>query len=202
MFTGIVQGTAEVLEARDHDGLRTLVLVLPAGREEGLAVGASIAVGGVCLTVVGFQGRRVTFDCIEETLSRTTLSGLRVGDRVNIERAARLGDELGGHLVSGHVTATVPLRARTEEGGNLTLRFGVAPPHDRYVLSKGFLALDGCSLTVGEVSEGTFAVHLIPETRRVTTLEGLRVGDRANLELDAQTVAMVDTVERVLRARG
>jgi riboflavin synthase len=201
MFTGIVQGTATVAEIRDHDGLRTLVLDLPAGRADGLALGASVSVGGVCLTVVAFAGARVSFDCIDETLRRTTLGALRVGDRVNIERAARVGDEVGGHTVSGHVQDAVALVAREEREGNLSLRFALSPENARFVLPKGFVAVDGCSLTVGDTEGGSFSVYLIPETRRVTTLDALRVGDRANLELDAQTVAVVHTVERVLAAR-
>ena len=201
MFTGIVQGASTVLEASDADGLRRLVLELPPDRADGLALGASVSVAGVCLTVVWFEGRHVAFDCIESTLRLTTLSSVRAGDRVNVERAARLGDEIGGHLLSGHVHRTVALVAREERGGNLTLRFAATADVARYILPKGYVALDGCSLTVGDTYDREFTVHLIPETRRVTTLGAIAVGAASNLELDAQTVAVVDTVERVLRAR-
>jgi riboflavin synthase len=198
MFTGIVQGRAVVREARAEQGLLRLVLELPEGRTDGLVVGASVSVAGTCLTAVHVDGPRVAFDCIGETLARTTLGGLQVGDEANFERAARFGDEIGGHLLSGHVSTTVPLVGREEREGNLTLWFGNEAGVGRYLLPKGYVAIDGCSLTLGEVSAARFAVHLIPETRRVTTLDALRPGDRVNLEVDAQTQAVVDTVERVL----
>lgn len=198
MFTGIVSGTARVAEARRDAGLLRLLLELPPGRADGLAIGASVAIAGTCLTAVAADGPRVRFDCIDETLRKTTLGALRAGDRVNVERAARFGDEIGGHLLSGHVIGTLPVADRREVDGNLALRFTGLGAWARYVLPKGFVAIDGCSLTVGEVGDDGFSVHLIPETRRVTTLGDLRPGDRVNLELDAQTQAVVDTVERVL----
>lgn len=203
MFTGIVAGTARVTEASDRDGLRRLVLRLPDGGEAGLVRGASVSVGGVCLTAVTFAGPEVGFDVIGETLARTTLGALAVGDRVNVERAARFGDEIGGHLLSGHVVCAGEVVAREEHAGNLILRIRVPADVLRYVLPKGYVALDGASLTVGAVDAAScaFDVHLIPETRRITTLGDARPGDRVNVEVDAQTVAIVDTVERVLAAR-
>jgi riboflavin synthase len=204
MFTGIVQGTARVERAELATGLVRLVLDLPPGRTEGLTIGASVAVAGTCLTAVEVDGTRVAFDCIGATLATTTLGALRSGDRVNFERAARFGDEIGGHLLSGHVYRTVPVVERTVDDGNLTLWFGDLGDTAKYLLPKGYVALDGCSLTIAAVKNVTdtlFSVCLIPETRRVTTLEHLRVGDRVNLEVDAQTQAVVDTVERVLAAR-
>lgn len=204
MFTGIVAGRARVEGVDDVDGLRTLRLRLPTGLGEGLQLGASVAVAGTCLTVVEHDGDRARFDCIDETLRRTTLGALAAGDEVNVERAARFGDEIGGHLLSGHVLDTLELVERAEVEGNLRLRFRAPRSAVRYLLPKGFVAVDGCSLTIGEVDPGaaTFDVHLIPETRRVTTLDDLRPGDRSNLEVDASTQAVVDTVERVLASRA
>ncbi|MEQ1565605.1 MAG: riboflavin synthase subunit alpha [Myxococcota bacterium] len=202
MFTGIVQGTAQVRSVRDAVGLRSLVLALPEGRAAGLVPGASVAVAGTCLTAVEIDGSEVRFDLIDETLARTTLGALAVGHRVNVERAARFGDEIGGHLLSGHVLEAATVVERRELDGNLALTIQVGPSAARYVLPKGFVAVDGVSLTVGEVRAGRFAVHLIPETRRVTTLDALRPGDRVNLEVDAATAAVVDTVERVLADRS
>jgi riboflavin synthase len=203
MFTGIVQGRAAVEAADDESGLRRLRLRLPAGAGAGLVPGASVSVGGTCLTAVRIEGDAVWFDCIDETLARTTLGGLQVGGAVNFERAARFGDEIGGHLLSGHVVGTGEVVERAEPEGNLVLGIRVPADTARYVFEKGYVGVDGASLTVGAVDggAGTFRVHLIPETRRITTLGELRVGDRVNVEVDAMTQAVVDTVERVL-ARG
>jgi riboflavin synthase len=202
MFTGIVQGRAAVRQVRDEGGLRALVLGFPAGAVAGLVPGASVSVAGTCLTAVRIDGEEVRFDCIAETLARTTLGALAVGDAVNFERAARIGDEIGGHLLSGHVMDAAVVRERREVDQNLTLAFDLRPEVLRYVLPKGYVAIDGCSLTVGQVDPRGFEVHLIPETRRVTTLDALRPGDRVNVEVDAATQAVVDTVERVLALRG
>lgn len=204
MFTGIVQGTARVREVADGGGLRSLALELPVGAAAGLAVGGSVAVAGTCLTAVRIDGDVVWFDVIGETLAKTTLGGLSAGARVNYERAARFGDEIGGHLLSGHVIGAAEVVGRAEEGENLTLVIRAPADARKYVLAKGYVAVDGASLTIGAVDReaGTFAVHLIPETRRVTTLGRRVVGDRVNLEVDASTVAVVDTVERVLAERA
>jgi riboflavin synthase len=200
MFTGIVAGRAAVVSIDDAGGLRRLVVRLPQGAGAGLVIGASVSVAGTCLTAVVVQGDFVAFDCIDETLARTTLGSLVVGQPVNFERAARIGDEIGGHLLSGHVLGMALLRGRDEPEGNLSLAFEVEPAVLRYVFSKGYIGVDGVSLTVGEVDRARhiFRVHLIPETRRVTTLDALALGDRVNIEVDALTQSAVDTVERVL----
>ena len=202
MFTGIVQGRATVAEVIDRDGLRALWLDFPAGGLADIAVGASVAVDGVCLTVVDATGDRARFDCIDETLALTTLGARVPGDAVNYERAASFGDEIGGHLLSGHIVGTAEIRSRTERDGNLELVLHIPPGHIKHVLPKGYVALDGISLTVGRVEGDTFSVHLIPETRRVTTLDDKLPGHRVNLEVDAMTQAVVATVERVLAARA
>ena len=199
MFTGIVQGTAVVRSVTDQGGVRRLVLSFPPGATEGLVRGASVAVAGTCLTAVDVGADEVAFDCIDETLRRTTLGDLAPGARANFERAARMGDEIGGHLLSGHVLATATVAERDEVDGNLRLALETDAETVRYVLPKGYVALDGVSLTVGAVTGPRFDVHLIPETRRVTTLDALRPGDRVNVEVDATTQAVVTTVERVLR---
>jgi len=196
MFTGIVQGTATVSAVRDDGATRRLRVALPAGLSIGVARGASVAVAGVCLTVVGQDGDELAFDVVRETLDRTTLSAARVGTRVNVERAVRVGDEVGGHHVAGHVWGTAHIVSRTPEG-DVTVR--PDPGALRYVFEKGFVALDGVSLTVGRVdrAQGTFEVHLIPETTRVTTLGERQAGDRVNVELDPITVAVVDTMGQI-----
>jgi riboflavin synthase len=201
MFTGIVQGTATVHSARDHGGQRHLVLDLPPGRGAGLVPGASVAVAGVCLTAVEIDRDRVGFDIIAESLRSSVLGRLGVGDRVNVERAATFGDEIGGHLLSGHVWGTAEVVAVAPSTGQTTITLRAPADARKYILPKGYVALDGCSLTVSASVGDTFSVHLIPETLRVTTLGELSVGDRLNVEVDPMTQAVVATVERVLAAR-
>lgn len=202
MFTGIVQGLGSIVEIREHEGLRQLRVRLPPGRGEDLENGASVAINGTCLTVVAHQGDIATFDVIDETLRLTNLGALAMGDMVNTERAARFGDEIGGHLLSGHIHGLARVSEVTESANNLAVWWSVPESLVKYILPKGYVALNGCSLTVGETPRGAeFSVHLIPETRRLTTFGGVRVGDALNLEIDSQTQAVVDTVERVLAQR-
>ena len=200
MFTGIVRGTFEVVVARHEDGLlRYAVDLLDYGAN--LEIGASVSIDGVCQTVVRIDGTVVHFDAIRETLDLTTLGRLSAGDRVSVERSARFGDEIGGHQVSGHVRGRGRVATREQVGANLGLRIEVPADWMRYLLPKGFVAVDGSSLTIGETTATTFAVHLIPETLRLTNLGDRHPGDEVNIELDPQTVAIVETVERVLRTR-
>ncbi len=201
MFTGIVQGRARVIELQRHPQFMQLSLELPPERANLLEKGASIAVNGTCLTVTGFEGNRVHFDLIRETLRATNLGDLNVGDEVNFERAARFGDEIGGHLLSGHVHATVEILSLEATEYNCTVAFAIPEALQPYILPKGFVALNGCSLTIGEVQKGQFNVYLIPETLAVTGFGTARVGERINLEVDPQTQAIVDTVERHLKSR-
>jgi riboflavin synthase len=203
MFTGIVQGRGRVQQIEESAGVRSLWVALPGDRAAGLEVGASVSIAGVCLTAVEVQPPVVRFDCIDETLRRTTLGRLQLGGEVNVERAARVGDEVGGHFLSGHVYETAVVTSRVETGGNLALTLHITPDGLRWVMPKGYIAVDGTSLTVGEVApdESTFTVHLIPETRRATTLERLRRHDLVNIEFDALTQAVVETTERILGQR-
>lgn len=204
MFTGIVAGRARLSEVADVGGLRKLAVDFPAQATDGVVVGASVALAGVCLTVVEASGDRLRFDCIDETLQRTTIGRWKPGQQVNFERAARIGDEIGGHLLSGHILGTGALVERTEQGDNRALTFEVSPSIGRYLFEKGYIGVDGTSLTIGRALKSAagvrFSVHLIPETRRVTTLDGLTLGDPVNIEVDAITQAAVDTVQRILAA--
>jgi riboflavin synthase len=190
-----------VVDVVDRPGLRTLTVALPASLREGLVVGASVAVAGVCLTVSTIGDTGVAFDAIRETQERTTLGRLRRGERVNVERSARAGAEIGGHEVSGHVDGTAEIAAVDRSPGNQVITFRAPRELLRYVFPKGFIALDGCSLTVVDVDRdaGTFSVHLIPETLRVTTFGATRAGDRVNLEVERRTQVIVDTVSETVR---
>ena len=202
MFTGIVQGTYGVTSVHRELDLLTYAVALDAERVDGLEVGASVSIDGVCQTVVSIEGHRVSFDAIRETLDRTTLGALQAGDQVAVERSARVGDEVGGHDVSGHVIGQGEVVLARKEGHVCVLGIGVPPSWMKYVLNKGFIAVDGSSLTVCDATaDGSFAVHLIPETLRLTRLGQKRLGDRLNVELDPRTVAIVDTVERVMEER-
>lgn len=168
----------------------------------GLELGASVSIDGVCQTVVAVNGTHIRFEAIVETLRLTTLGSLEVGSKVSVERSARVGDEIGGHDVSGHVVGTGEVRKIWKDDANVGLRIGVPQDWMRFVLHKGFIAVDGSSLTIGDVGEDWFEVHLIPETLQRTNLGAREAGAKVNIELDPRTVAIVETVERVLAARG
>jgi riboflavin synthase len=201
MFTGIVQGTAEVMGIEEKENFRTHRVRMPEGMGEGLAPGASVAHNGCCLTVVSRDGDEVRFDLMQETLRVTNLGGLQPGDRVNVERAARFGDEIGGHAMSGHVICTAEVARVLESENNRQIWFRMPGALMRYVFTKGYIGIDGISLTVGEVAGDEFCVNLIPETLARTNIGGRRPADRVNIEVDPQTQAIVDTVERVLAQR-
>lgn len=201
MFTGIVQGQGRVLEIIEKTDFRTHVVALPSEMLPGLALGASVAHNGCCLTVTAIESQAVHFDLMQETLRVTNLGLLQVGDKVNLERAARFGDDIGGHAMSGHIMGMSALLERIETDTNTTLWFGLPSELAKYVFTKGYIGIDGISLTVGQVDADRFAVHLIPETLARTNLGRVQPGYQINLEIDPQTQAIVDTVERVLASR-
>ena len=200
MFTGIVQGLGEVL-AVDQRALdfRSHTVRLPEGADADLRVGASVAHNGCCLTITRIhENGAADFDLMGETLAKTNLGALQPGDKVNIERAARFGDEIGGHSMSGHITATAEISRIEANGLNRTVWFRLPENLKGYVFPKGFIGLDGCSLTIGKVSDSEFNVYLIPETLNRTLFGSRRVGERVNVEIDPQTQVIVDTVARIL----
>ena len=204
MFTGITQGTFEVTGVERLPDLLRYAVTLSSPLASGLQLGASVSIDGVCQTVVAIDGEgSVTFEAIRETLERTTLGDLQKGQKVAIERSARVGDEVGGHDVSGHVLGTGEIVQRVEDGHVYDLLVRVPAAWMKYVLPKGFIAVDGSSLTVGRVdSSDRFWLHLIPETLRLTNFGKKNEGDRVNVEVDARTITIVDTVERVLEERS
>ncbi|MCG8707997.1 riboflavin synthase subunit alpha [Brenneria sp. 4F2] len=202
MFTGIVQGTAPVVSIDEKINFRTHVVQLPPDLLPGLVPGASVANNGCCLTVTAVEGDRVSFDLMKETLRLTNLGDVREGDSVNLERAAKFGDEIGGHVMSGHIICTAEVVKILVSENNHQIWFRLADESlMKYVLHKGFIGIDGISLTIGEVSRSRFCVHLIPETLNRTTLGQRKLGQRVNIEIDPQTQAVVDTVERVLASQ-
>jgi len=188
MFTGIITDIGEVLAVSPRaDGLRQIRIACSYPRAS-MIDGASIACAGVCLTVVGAseEGGRTSFavDAAAETLNLTTVAQWRVGSRINLERPLRVGDELGGHLVAGHVDGIATLTAREDLQDMARLQLRAPPALARFIAPKGSVALDGVSLTVNEAAGETFSVLIIPHTLHVTTLGALVVGDELNLEVD------------------
>lgn len=183
MFTGLVEGMGQVRGlSRRAEGLR-LTIIPPFSAAE-LTLGESVSVSGACLTVVALVAPGFQVDVSPETLARTTLGQLKTGDRVNLERALKVGDRLGGHLVTGHVDGLGVLQERREGPEHLQLAFTLPPELAPLAVSKGSVAVDGVSLTINEVRGTRFTVNLIPYTARHTTLGALKVGDRVNLEMD------------------
>ncbi len=183
MFTGLVEGIGTITAVTAMaEGVR-LTIAPPFPAVE-LVLGESVAVAGACLTVVAVTGGAFQAEVSPETLRRTTLGLKKVGDRVNLERALRIGDRLGGHLVTGHVDGVGTARERREGPEHLLLSFQVPPPISPFIIEKGSIAVDGVSLTVNAVQDHTFAVNIIPFTAAKTTLPALKVGDRVNLETD------------------
>ena len=208
MFSGIVEGTGIITDIEERSEHIHWKVQLPKGSEEGLEIGASVSLDGVCLTATNIEDRIIGFDLIQETLQRTTLNERRIGDTVNIERALRYGEEVGGHLVSGHIIATgtiVDITNPMQQSGENTddtadIQISIPNSFIDYIFEKGYIAIDGISLTIGKVDESAgFYLHIIPETLRRTTLGTKSVGDNVNIEIDSMTQAVVDTVKRVMK---
>ena len=202
MFTGIVQGMAEVVAIEEKQDFRRHVVRLPQALTGGIELGASIAHNGCCLTVTEVNEDLVAFDLMAETLRLTNLGALQVGDRVNVERAAKFGDEIGGHAMSGHIICLARVEEVVRSPNNCTVWFSLPAEFTKYVFAKGYIGIDGCSLTIGSVDGNRFCVHLIPETLERTIIQFRQPGDAINIEIDPQTQAIVDTVERVLAQRN
>ncbi|BEG73104.1 riboflavin synthase subunit alpha [Achromobacter xylosoxidans] len=202
MFTGIVQGTAKIASIADREGLRTFTLAFPDGFCKDLAIGASVSTDGVCLTVTEIlDANHATFDVMLQSLAITTLGSYQEGDRANVERAAKDGAEIGGHPLSGHVDFTSEVVMVKSSDTNRLMRFSIPEAFRKYVFAKGYIAINGASLTVSEVNraEGWFEVWLIPETRRMTVFEDKQVGDHVNIEIERSTQVVVDTVRETVQ---
>ncbi len=202
MFTGIIQSVASLSKISDSNGIRTFHINFEPGFTEGLEIGASVAVDGVCLTVTEIVSpQNVCFDVIYTSLNITTLSALQTGSKVNVERAAKDGAEIGGHPLSGHIDFKAKIGKVIQNQDNYCLRIELPENWSRYVFSKGYIALNGASLTIAEVNKAElwFEVWLIPETRRMTTFESKCEGDYINVEIERSTQVLVDTVRDVVK---
>lgn len=204
MFTGLVVERGRLAEApaaSQHGGVR-LVIEHSAQVGERLSLGASLAVAGVCLTVIEGDARRSVVEVSPETLARTTLGRRQAGDLVNLEPPLRVGDAMGGHWVQGHVDGTVAVLARSDHGDHRTLSFELPKQFFQVIVEKGSVTIDGVSLTVSALSHDRFDVALIPHTLDETTLGLLEPGDRVHLEVDILAKMVSNLVARVLEGRG
>lgn len=202
MFTGIVQSQAEVIAIISKDNAIRLTVALAPSLIENLEIGASVAINGVCLTAVEFGeldngSSFISFDVIDETLRVSNLVDIKLGSKVNVERSLKIGDEIGGHMLSGHVHTQAVVTERKDSQDNCTISFTIAPEYQKYIFAKGFISINGISLTLGAEVADTFSVHLIPETLSRTNLQFVGIGDKVNIEIDQQTMTIVETVERM-----
>lgn len=202
MFTGIVSGPYTVKSVEDHDGLRTFAVELPKEQLSTLEDGASVAIDGVCLTATNITDSSVSFDAMQQTLDVTTIGALQDGSEVNVERSFVTGQEVGGHIVSGHVDGLGEIVSIEQPANNYIMQVRLPEAQMPYIFVKGFLAVNGCSLTVAELDResrvATF--YLIPETMRQTTFGSKQVGDMLNIEVDRNTQTIVETVKSTLKA--
>ena len=197
MFTGIIQSTGRVTRSEPRGGDLRFSIVAPEFDTTDVALGDSIAVSGCCLTVVEREGDTLAFDVSNESLALTTLGGLGIGDRVNLEKALRLSDRLGGHLVSGHIDGIGTISGIESDARSQRWRIGAPHALMHYIAAKGSVCMDGVSLTVNAVAGDEFEVNLIPHTVEQTTFRDRRAGDGVNLEIDM----LARYVERLLGAK-
>ena len=203
MYTGIVLGTEKVCALDKHTGYNTLTLSNNKGFLDDVFTGASVAINGVCLTVTEIlaEQKQVKFDIAEQTNQLTTLADLIPNDDVNVERSFKLGMENGGHNLYGHIEGTALVKAMTRNGETMHIDLEIPDGNIKYFFLKGFIGLNGCSLTVNRVDRATqqISIDLIPETLRLTTWKDVQVGDEVNYEIDQMTRTMVDTLENIHR---
>ena len=196
MFTGLIEDVGKVVRVESRGAAARLVVGTALPLSE-IVMGESVAVNGVCLTVVAASEGTLSFDVSPETLRSAGFGGLSAGSSVNLERALRLSDRLGGHLVTGHVDCVAVVDERRELSGNIVFAFRLQPDHARFLVAKGSVTIDGVSLTVNEVSRDGFTVNIIPHTARATTLHLKRPGDEVNIEVDI----LAKYVERLLQGK-
>ena len=202
MFSGIVQEAGKVIEFVKEKDIYNLSIECSSEFISDLKKGASISVDGVCLTVKDENPEILRFDLVEETIKRTNFQNIKTGDNVNLERSLKMGDEIGGHPVSGHIHGISKVISIDKRDQSWDVKFSVEPFMHDYMLHKGYVAINGCSLTVGEVSNESFMIHLIPETLSITNLFQLEQDSVVNIELDQNTIIIADTVKKYLDGKS
>ncbi|MDA8613346.1 riboflavin synthase subunit alpha [Gammaproteobacteria bacterium] len=201
MFTGIVSGKGYVQKIIKSKDYISLIIKAPKGFSKNLIKGASVSVNGVCLTAKKGKTDILEFDVIEETLQKTNLKNLSKSSRVNLERSMTTKTEIGGHLVSGHIHGTGEVLKVINRQATKDLQIKIPTSLREYFFYKGYVALNGCSLTIGKVLKTSFYIHLIPETVSITTFKDIKQGDLINIEVEQATINTVETVKRVMSER-
>ena len=201
MFSGIVSHKSKVLKVESFSDFVRIHVSTPKNFNKGLKKGASVSVNGVCLTSKDNGSKNLKFDVIEETLLKTNLKHILKGDIVNLERSIKASSEIGGHLMSGHIHFTGEVKKIFEKENTKDMKISISKEYSDYILEKGYIGINGCSLTIGKIFKNQFNIHLIPETLKVTNLEKLEEKDLVNIEIDQTTIAIVDTVKKTLAAQ-
>ena len=198
MFSCIVSHKSKVLKVESFSDFVRIHVSTPKNFNKGLKKGASVSVNGVCLTSKDNGSKNLKFDVIEETLLKTNLKHILKGDIVNLERSIKASSEIGGHLMSGHIHFTGEVKKIFEKENTKDMKISISKEYSDYILEKGYIGINGCSLTIGKIFKNQFNIHLIPETLKVTNLEKLEEKDLVNIEIDQSTIAIVDTVKKTL----
>ena len=201
MFSGIVSVKSKVSKVKKYEDYLSLEISTPKGFDKNLKRGASISVNGVCLTSKDNGSKTLKFDVIEETISKTNLQNISKGDTVNLERSIKASTEIGGHLMSGHVHFTANIIKIVDRKNTRDIQISLVKKYSDYFMEKGYIGINGCSLTIGKVTKTNFYIHLIPETLNITNLDQLSKGDQVNIEIDQNTITVVNTVKKTLAAQ-
>ena len=201
MFSGIVQGVGKVAKVSSKKDSITIEITPPKNFTKNLKKGASVSVDGVCLTSLDNGIKKMKFDIIGETLARTNLKSLKKGSIINLERSIKANSEIGGHLMSGHIHFSGKVKKILNKANTKDIRIDFPKKYNEYIFEKGYIGINGCSLTLGKVNKNNFYIHLIPETLSITNLDNLHEGSMVNVEIDQNTISIVETVKKILAAQ-
>ena len=201
MFSGIVQTVGKIESIKDKNYIKTIRIETHGDYLEDIAIGQSVSVDGVCLSLVKKNNEYCEFEAVEETINRTTLGSYKQGTKVNLEKSLKFGDTVGGHFVSGHIHTRGRIVEVELVGESKNILVEIEEKWIKYLTEKGYISVNGASITIGKVSKNTFYVHLIPETLKTTNLDELIYDNYVNLEFDQTTIAIVDTTERLINQK-
>ena len=201
MFSGIVQTVGKIESIKDKNHIKTIRIETHGDYLEDIAIGQSVSVDGVCLSLVKKNNEYCEFEAVEETINRTTLGRYKQGTKVNLEKSLKFGDTVGGHFVSGHIHTRGRIVEVELVGESKNILVEIEEKWIKYLTEKGYISVNGASITIGKVSKNTFYIHLIPETLKTTNLDELIYDNYVNLEFDQATIAIVDTTERLINQK-